>query len=222
MISNKVRRLIFFVLLCAAVSVSSANVLAQESNQSPRPAAGPAREDETNLETQLYLILATNRDTEDGKMPLALEPVLARLHESLAFKHYALAATFLNRVSHNGYLEMTWVGGPLLAPSSSPMGNPSFNQFTAQVRLSTDDKGREIVRMNKFTFGSRVPIITAQPTTTTTATGGSSFPVINYESVGLRTDISMREGVPVIAGTLNVGPSGDAIVVVIAAKRAAN
>ena len=57
---------------------------------------------------------------------------------------------------------------------------------------------------------------------TTTATGGSSFPVINYESVGLRTDISMREGVPVIAGTLNVGPSGDAIVVVIAAKRAAN
>jgi hypothetical protein len=32
----------------------------------------------------------------------------------------------------------------------------------------------------------------------------------------------MGEGVPVIAGTLNVGPSGDAIIVVISAKRAGN
>jgi hypothetical protein len=32
----------------------------------------------------------------------------------------------------------------------------------------------------------------------------------------------MREGVPVIAGTLNMGPSGDAIVVVITARRAGN
>ena len=28
---------------------------------------------------------------------------------------------------------------------------------------------------------------------------------INYESIGLRTDISMREGAPVVAGTLNMG-----------------
>jgi len=222
MISIKNHRVIFCALLCAVLAVTATKALGQESNQTSRSSTSSPREDDTNLDTQLYLILATNRDTEDGKMPLALEPVLARLRETLPFKHYALAATFLNRVSHNGYLEMTWVGGPLLVPSSSPMGNPSFNQFTAQVRVSTDDKGREVVRMNKFTFGSRVPIITAQSTTTSTATGPSSFPVINYESVGLRTDISMREGVAVIAGTLNVGPSGDAIVVVIAAKRSAN
>ena len=99
------------------------------------------------------------------------------------------------------------------------MGNPSFNQFTAIVRLFTDDSGRQMVRMDDFRFGSRVPIITAQATTTNASISTSSFPVINYESVGLRTDISMREGVPVIAGTLNVGPSGDAIIVVISAKR---
>jgi hypothetical protein len=151
-----------------------------------------------------------------------LQPVIARLRETLAFKHYSLAASFLNRVKHNGRLEMSWVGGPLLAPASSPMGNPSFNEFTARVRLETDASGKQTIQMNEFRFGSRVPIVTAQTTTTNASTNSTGFPVISYQPVGLRTDISMTEGVPVIAGTLNVGPSGDAIIVVVSAKRAAN
>ncbi len=43
--------------------------------------------------------------------------------------------------------------------------------------------------------------------------------VVNYESTGLNTDISMREGEPVVVGTLHVGPSGDAIILVMSAKR---
>ena len=74
--------------------------------------------------------------------------------------------------------------------------------------------------MNGFRFGARVPVVTSQTTVTNASTGGTSFPVINYEPIGLRTDISMREDVPIIAGTLAIGASGDAIVVVIAAKRA--
>jgi hypothetical protein len=77
--------------------------------------------------------------------------------------------------------------------------------------------------MIEFRFGSRVPIITAQPTTTNASTSvPGGFPVINYQPVGLKTDISMSEGVPVIAGTLYVGPSGDAIIVIVSAKRASN
>lgn len=212
------------ITLCVAIAVfslSAVNVFAQDSNQPARPAA-VQRDNDANLDTQLYLVLATNRDAVDGKIPSALEPVMAQVRETLGFKHYALAATFLNRVGHNGRLEMTWVGGPLLAPTSSPMGNPSFNQFTAVVKVVTDDKGRELVRLNDFRFGSRVPIVTAQPGNANASSNASSFPVINYETIGLRTDISIREGVPVVAGTLNVGPSGDAIVVVISAKRSTN
>src|SRR2546421_2156604 len=196
--------------------------LAQDSNQSARTSAAQ-REDDTNLDTQLYLILATNREAEDGRMPAVLQPVVTKLRDTLGFKHYSLAASFLNRVKHNGILEMTWVGGPLLAPSQSPMGNPSFNEFTSRVRLGKDANGREVIQMNEFRFGSRVPIVTAQATTTNASTSApSSFPVITYQAVGLRTDISMTEGVPVIAGTLNVGPSGDAIIVVVSAKKATN
>ncbi|HEY3104366.1 MAG TPA: hypothetical protein VGJ69_12295 [Pyrinomonadaceae bacterium] len=211
------------LLVCVfALCVGARAAYAQDSNQPSRSSAAATREDDTNLDTQLYLILATNRETEESKMPSVLQGVVARLRETLAFKHYSLAASFLNRVKHNGRLEMTWVGGPLLAPASSPMGNPSFNEFTARVRLDTDASGRQVIQMNEFRFGSRVPIITAQTTTTNASTIPSAFPVINYQPVGLRTDISMSEGVPVIAGTLNVGPSGDAIIVVISAKRASN
>jgi hypothetical protein len=217
------KRIIGFV--CAMVICAGAQVaLAQESSPPQKSANAAPREDETNLDTQLYLILATNRETEEGKLPVVLQPVVTRLRENLAFKHYSLAASFLNRVRPNGHLEMLWVGGPLLAPASSPLGNPSFNEFTAgRVRLEKDANGREVIQMIDFRFGSRVPIITSQTTTTSAsinAPGG--FPVINYQPIGLKTDISMTEGVPVIAGTLNVGPSGDAIIVVVSAKRATN
>jgi hypothetical protein len=220
MLQKRIILLVCALIICAGAQVA----LAQESSTPQKSVNALAREDETNLDTQLYLILATNRETEEGKIPAVLQPVVTRLRENLAFKHYSLAASFLNRVRHNGHLEMLWVGGPLLAPASSPMGNPSFNEFTAgRVRLEKDANGREVIQMIDFRFGSRVPIITAQPGTTNASTNlAGGFPVINYQQIGLRTDISMTEGTPVIAGTLNVGPSGDAIIVVVSARRATN
>jgi hypothetical protein len=220
MISTKVHRVIFLALCCVVLLMMAPAAFGQESSQPARSSA--AREDETNLDTQLYLILATNRETEDGRIPVALDSVMKRLHEALTFKHYSLAGTFVNRVRNNSRLDVSWVGGPFLVPANSMTSNPSFSQFTALVKLSADQGGLEVVRMNDFRFGSRVPIVTAPANATTASTTGMVLPAVNYESIGLRTDISMREGVPVIAGTLHMGPSGDAIVVVVAARRSGN
>jgi len=218
MILTKIYRVIFCALIFGAVVAASPRTFAQDSNQPARASA--QREDDVNLDTQLYLILATNRDVEDGRMPSTLEPVMKRLHDSLPFKHYTMAGTFLNRVRNTGRLDVSWVGGPFLVPASATTNNPSFSQFTAGVKLSTDESGRAAVRMNDFRFGARVPIVTSRAAVSNASTGETLLPVINYEPIGLRTDISMREDVPVIAGTLNIGASGDAIVVVIAVKRA--
>jgi hypothetical protein len=219
MIFTKLHRVIFLALCCVLFTMAPA-AFAQDSSQPGRSAL--AREDETNLDTQLYLILATNRETEDGRMPVALDSVMKRLHESLTFKHYSLAGTFVNRVRNGGRIDVSWVGGSLLVPTNGMTANPSFSQFTALVKLSADLGGLEVVRMNDFRFGARVPIVTSASGMTTTSTNAALLQSVNYEPIGLRTDISMREGSAVIAGTLNMGPSGDTIVVVVAARRSSN
>ena len=221
MILEKSCRAFLLVALSAFVSfVPARAALAQDSSPSTQAAPALPRESEVNLDAQLYLILATNKDVEEGTIPLPLNPIVKQLRESLTFKHYALAGTMVNRVRNNGHLDVSWIGGPFLVPPSTMTTNPSLSQFTAIVRLVSDENGREVIRLDEFRFGTRVPIVVGQSGPTVASTGVAPLPIISYEPIGLRTDISIHEGVPVIAGTLNMGPSGDALIVVIAARRA--
>lgn len=177
--------------------------------------------DETNLETQLYLIVGTNQDVDEARLPAALDPVVKQLRATLPFKNYRLAATLINRVKNEGRLDLSWIGGPLASVSGAASGGissvtPSFSQFKVrQVKLVRNSENQPIVQMLGFNFGARIPI----QVTGAIAANGTPIPTINYENTGVATDISMREAEPVIVGTLNVGPSGDAIILVVSAKK---
>jgi hypothetical protein len=200
--------LIAFAVCC--ITASSERVLAQSDTAKPAQAT-----DETNLETQLYLIVGSNQETESARMPTHLDPVIKQLRSTLPFKNYRVAATLINRVKNEGRMNLRWVGGPLTAFSPSPTV-PSFSEFkVSAVKLMRDNNGQQIVRMEDFSFGARIPI----QTSTVVASNAPAAPVFNYESTGLSTQISMPEGEPVIVGTLNIGPSGDAIILVVSAKR---
>lgn len=200
------------VLLGALFIVSTNSTVRAQTNQA-RQVEIP--EDETNLDTQLYLIVGTNQAVPDDKLPSNLDGVVRQLRSTLPFKNYRLAATLINRVKNEGRLDLSWIGGPL-ASSASPTSpaTPSFSQFKVRgVKLVKNTAGEPIVQMSGFSFGARVPIQVHNLASTNPA------PVTNYENTGLATDISIREGEPVIVGTLNVGPSGDAIILVVSAKR---
>jgi hypothetical protein len=172
------------------------------------------QEDETNLDTQLYLLVATNQAVDDGKLPAALDSVVKQLRASLPFKNYRVAATLINRVKNNSRLNLKWIGGPLVPSGAVSDTTPSFNEFKVNgIKLVGEAGSVRRVRMDGFSFGVRIPIVTQ-----TIASAGVPAPVINYESTGLNTDISMREGEPVVVGTLNIGPSGDAIILVMLVK----
>ena len=208
------------LLLLIAIVVSGGQAMAQDTEPKPstRPASPASSDVEMNLDTQLYLLVATNQDIDDTKLPAALDGVVKQLRASLPFKNYRLAATLINRVKNDGRLNLKWIGGPLMGSPVSTTANitPSFNEFRVNnVKLLNDASGRQVVRMEGFGFGARIPIQTA----TLVAANAPAGPVINYESTGLNTDISMAEGEPVIVGTLNVGPSGDAIILVMSARR---
>jgi len=175
------------------------------------------KDDETNLDTQLYLIVGTNQDVGESKLPATLDPIIKQLRATLPFKNYRLAATLLNRVKNDGRLDLSWIGGPIAsAAGAAPTNTPSFSQFKVrQVRLVRNADGQPTVQMAGFNFGARIPIQVSGAI----AANGAVAPNFNYENTGLATDISMREAEPVIVGTLNVGPSGDAIILVVSAKR---
>lgn len=209
----KVSRRILFVCFLIAATTLGASAFAQGADQAEQR---DTKNDEINLDTQLYLLIATNQEVDDAKLPSNLEPVVKQLRASLPFKNYRLAATLINRVKNHGRLNLQWVGGPLLASAAASAQTPSFNEFKVnQVKLITDANGRDVVRMDGFRFGARIPIQTG----TAIASNGPAAPILNYENTGLNTDISMHEGEPVIVGTLNVGPSGDAIILVMTARR---
>jgi hypothetical protein len=199
------------VLLVALFMVSSSSTVRAQSTAQQ----SDVKEDETNLDTQLYLIVGTNQPVVDDKLPPALEPVVKQLRAALPFKNYRLAATLINRVKNEGRLDLSWIGGPLAATAgSSSTVTPSFSQFKVRmVKLAKNSTGESVVQMVGFNFGARIPIQVGQ----VAVNGG--VPATNYENTGLATDISIREGEPVVVGTLNVGPSGDAIILVVSAKR---
>ena len=208
------RRIVSTILFAALISVAVAMrpVLAQTTGATSQTGI----EEEVNLDTQLYLLIATNQEVDDAKLPSTLTRVIEQLRGSLPFKNYRLAATLINRVKNNGRLSLQWLGGPLLPVPASSSNTPSFNEFKVDsVKLTTGEAGKNVVRMDGFRFGARIPV----QVESVMASSGASAPVFQYQNTGLNTDISVREGEPVVVGTLNVGPSGDAIILVMSARR---
>lgn len=202
----------------------TASVYAQETQETQTPQTQTQTQiqtqtppDETNFETQLFLIVGTNTDVADSKLPAALDGVMKQLRLTLPYKNYRLATTLVNRVKNEGRLDVNSISGPFVPVTSSnniPQTTPS--QFKIrQVRLVRDN-GQPLVQMSGFYFNSRLAIPVGSPV----ASANPAPPTFNYESATLSTDISMKEGEPVVVGTLNTGPSGDAIILVVSARRA--
>jgi hypothetical protein len=209
-------RILFVTLLL--VFASSGQVLAQSSATTLPPNQTDKKDDEINLDTQLYLLVATNQGTDDAKMPASLDSVIRQLHASLPFNNYRLAATLINRLKNEGRLSLRWQTTTSVAAPSGTL-TPTFNEFRLNgVKLVPSAAGQQLVRVDGFAFGTRVPIQTGIQGTPGTL-NAQAGPTINYESAGLNTDLSMREGEAVIVGTLSTGTSGDAIILVMSVRR---
>jgi hypothetical protein len=175
------------------------------------------KEDQTNLETQLYMIVGTNQDVADPKIPAVIEPVIKQLRATLPYKNYRLAAVLINRVKNDGKLEVGSIGVPIAIIPDAPQAVSRSSYRIRQVKLTTDSDGKFIVQLSGFTFSAQVPVSVTGPV----ASNNPAPPAFIYEGMNLSTDLSMREGEPVLVGTLNVGPAGDTLILVTSAKRTA-
>ena len=142
------RKFLSAMLLALCIVTISVSVYAQDTNvqQAATKQAEP-KDDETNLDTQLYLVVGTNQDVVDSKLPASLDGVVKQLRATLPFKNYRLAATLVNRVKNEGRLELSWIGGPLASAGSAAATSltPTFNNFNVRlVRLMRAGDGQQI------------------------------------------------------------------------------
>ena len=207
----------FALTLC--VAAPGAHVAVAQGQDSAPAARAEARRDEVNHDVQLYLLAASNEPGDRGNVPQSVEGVLRQLRATLPFSNYRLATTFLNRVRDGGTLEVSGVGGaPLLAgPSNS--ASPAFFRFNLQrVRLLAGADGQPFIQVEKLHFGLKIPVQTAS----VGGEGGKpSYPVIQYQDTGISTEMSVREGVPTVVGTMTSSQPGEAFILVVTLKRAA-
>jgi len=203
------------LLALAFTLIASAGARAQDSD-APRQAA-PARP-EVNHEVHVHL-LATADGAEGGtRVPQSLEPVVRQLKTALPPSDYRLAATYINRVRDNSGFEVKSAGaGPFAPAQASSQLTPSFVQLSLSgVKLIDPASAQPSINVNQFRLGMKVPV---QTTSVRGEKGEGSYPVIQYEDVGLSTQLSVREGEPTLVGTLNSGRSGQLFVIVVTIRR---
>jgi hypothetical protein len=139
--------------------------------------------------------------------------MVKQLKSSLAFANYRLVGTFTNRIRSGGTLEAR---GVLSSEVISPVTNNSIiYDFTlGQVRVAVDDN--QSIEILKFRFGLRMPILVEM------SRGDANTPAthsINFEGLGLTTELSVREGSPTVVGTMTTNKPGQLLVLVINIKR---
>lgn len=201
--------------------------LAQEGSDEPkqRQANSPVRGD-FDLEMRLHLLVGTSKPVDSSRLPESLEPAVRQLRSTLQFTNYRLGGVFMNRVKNGRGLDVRGEAGalPLNLISTANLNRytPVYYHFSMNpVELRTDEAGREVVSIQSFRFGMRVPVVTALPAPTTANLSAVSAPPppVVYEDIGIGTGLTITEGQPVVVGTLYTGQEGDVIIVVLTANR---
>ncbi len=176
-----------------------------------------AKSVEVNHEVQLYLLVASNKSGAGSDLPQALGGLIRQLKPTLPFTNYRLMTTFIDRVRDKGNLNVKGIVGTSIFAASTSAA-PTFYQFSLlNIKLTTDASGEQFVQIPRFEFGQRVPVQTSAARNES----GASFPVINYEQIGITTEVSLREATPTIIGIMPTGQPDELFVLIASVKRIA-
>ncbi len=158
-----------------------------------------------SIEFRVHVLIATNAGTVANDYPAELKDVIAQLQSTLKYKNYGLMASAIHRakegpspVTNRGVAEFKIFGVQAL------QANPIFYSYSFQpITLeAANGGGPSTVEIGNFSFEMRVPVNL-----------GTN---IQYEPVGFRTPISLREGERVVVGTTTI--EDKALVIVVSAK----
>ena len=153
-----------------------------------------------DIEFHVNVLIASNATGGADEYPPELGDVVKQLQSALRYKSYALMTSSIHRTREGRErVENNGVAESRLFTVNAPQGNPFFYNYSFSA-VSLD--ATATVQIGTFSFQMRVPVNI-----------GSS---IQYENVGFRSPVSLRQGEKVVVGTTTMGDKG--LVVVLSAR----
>jgi hypothetical protein len=169
-----------------------------DTPQAPRP----------DLEFRIQVLIASNAATPTGEYPADLNEVVKQLQSTFKYKNYGLMFTSTHRTKEGGAgVINNGVTEPKLFNVDVPTGNQIFYDYSiTQIQLDNSTSAGTTIQVGGFQFSLRIPLMLGNP----------SDPKIQYQNVGFRSPVSLREGEKVVVGTTTMGDKG--LIVVLTAK----
>jgi hypothetical protein len=162
-----------------------------------------------DIELHVHILIAWNIDKGGNEYPAELNDVIKQLHGTLAYKSYSLMASAIQRAKESGHVSgNSGVADGKLFNVELPAGSPIFYEYNLDsIFVQPSTGGQNQVQIPNFGFNMRVPLNVG---------GTSNSPAIQYQNVGFRTPVSVREGEKVVVGTTTMGDKG--LIVVLSAR----
>lgn len=201
---NQPKKILSIIFVAAVVVFGGRISFAQGESKSAR---------ESSFEAMLYVVLGSDEAAQGAELPKSLSPVTKQLRDNFAFGNYRLLNTYVGRVANNGSLEYKSVSS--LPGPERELDSPSFLEWQLNgLRSSDATVGNDLLLMQMFRFGARVPI-----KFTNVNDAGKTTQAINYESVGLNVNrLSLTQNSPTLIGTISLPRTSGTVFLVLAVR----
>jgi hypothetical protein len=156
----------------------------------------------SGIEFRVHLLVASNDESVANRYPSELSDVVKQLQSTLGYKNFTLMGSQIVRnkeghdVSYN-----KGVADLRLANDTPANKNPIFYSYTFNTISLDRTGGAPRIQINDFNMDMKIPLLL----------GG----VTQYENVGFKNPVSLREGENVVVGTTSIADKS--VVVVLSA-----
>jgi hypothetical protein len=110
-----------------------------------------------DIEIEMHVLIATNREGASSQTPAMLKDVINQLQSTLNYKSYHLLTSIVQRAKVRGQLQ----GGGVVDIRPPITGGEAYtDSYSFRVNrfsLSTEEKGATIIQMDNFSFSLREP-----------------------------------------------------------------
>jgi len=156
-----------------------------------------------DIEFSIHVLIASNSPSGLEDYPADLGDVVKQLKSTLKYKSYALMTSAIHHSKEGpSGVSNTGVAESNLFSSVPTPPNPIFYEYSLELISIDSASGTTSVQLGGFHFNMRVPL-----------NMGNS---VQYQNVGFRSPVSLRQGEKVVVGSTTMGDKG--LIVVVSAK----